>query len=347
MKKLTAILQVADCGPLESLVVMLRSAGWQCTLPNEELRGVLKRLNCDTVLSPQELTERMGYDLPMPLPSAGVADMARTDVVYIDVKAHRNGPLIWKRWPSLRDKTLWYRINGGKPEHVVRADGFDCGDEVNPPCPVLTPNQWYDMLQPGEDPEGFDSYVCWPPFHRWDDYQYPREIKYTAPICLIHSIGGWGYKDLIPHMQELGVKCHGDRSPDGLVNHREIPTLLSRTLAMVHLKSNDAPGYALYEAMAAGCPIICTRRLIWRCRMQELLIPGKTCLVFDRETHDGLTTEDVVNCRVEVAECLHLLSNPNRNREIGEAGRQRLKELMWTAERDGQSLREFLGRHFG
>lgn len=30
----TAILQVADTGPLESLVVMLRSVGYECFLPD-------------------------------------------------------------------------------------------------------------------------------------------------------------------------------------------------------------------------------------------------------------------------------------------------------------------------
>lgn len=353
-----AILQCADTGPLESLVVMLKSIGWDCALPDRAVKDALKGLGCDTVMDVESLVANMGYDRPTDLPIAGLADMHRTDVVYVDVKAHRNGPKLWKRWPHLEHRTLWYRINGGKPEHVIRADGFDCGDEVNPPCPVLTPNMWYHNAKYGNK-----RYVCWPPFHRWQDHQTQRgvgqyansedaanpHVKWSPPICLIHSLEGWGYGALVNDFREkLGIRCHGDRSPDGLLNHREVPTRLATALCMVHLKSSDSPGYALYEALASACPVICTRRLIWRCRMQELLIPGKTCLTFDRETHEGLTPEDVAHCTKEVGGHLKTLSDPAINRRIGEAGRQRLKEVMWsyTNKRDVESLREFLGKHF-
>lgn len=334
-----AVLQVADCGPLESLVSMFQAIGLRCGLPDDGLRVMLKKIGCDTVLSPQELTDRMGYDAPMELPLVSVADMAASGVIYVDVKAHRNGPLVWKQWPRLRGRTLWYRINGGKPEHVVRADGFDCGDEVNPPCPVLTPNQWYKGAK--------NSYTCWPPFYRIADYQYAREKKYASPLCLIHNVDGWGYKDLVPVMRELGVRCYGVGAPDGLLNHANIPARLSSALAMVHLKSSDAPGYAICEAMAAGCPVVCTRRLIWRCKMQELLIPGKTCLVFDRETHDALSQQDILECREEVGEHLQRLHDPIYNRQIGDAGRDQLSRVMWDAEKDANSLEQFLVRHYG
>ena len=102
---------------------------------------------------------------------------------------------------------------------------------------------------------------------------------------------------------------------------------------MVHLKSSDAPGYALYEALAAACPLIVSRRLIWRNRMQDLFTPGKTCLVFDRETHEGLSPKDVEECTNEIREGLVSLSNHEYNRLIGEAGRKRLREVMWNENR--------------
>lgn len=342
-----AILQVADTGPLESLVIMLRSVGIDCYLPDERLKGALRSLNCDTVLDINTLVDHWGYDKPMRLPGAGVAMMQEKDVVYVDVKAHRNGPKVWAAWPNLKDRTLWYRINGGKPEHVVNERG-DHGDEVNPPCPVLTPNRWYmDPKCIKGSPYRF--YSCWPPFYRFDEY-YPRHGRspVTEPICLIHRVEGWGYGALLGKMRSLGVKVHGLGSPDGLLNHRNIPQKLSTALCMVHLKSSDAPGYALYEALAAGCPIICTRRLIWRSRMQELFIPGETCLVFDRETHDGLTEKDIVECNKEVAQALVTLSDPEENRRIGMNGRNRLREIMWSEGRkeDVDSLARFIGRWF-
>jgi hypothetical protein len=118
---------------------------------------------------------------------------------------------------------------------------------------------------------------------------------------------------------------------------------------MVHLKSNDAPGYALYEALASGCPVVVPRRLIWRCRMGDLFVPGETCLVFDRETHADLSPQEVEECEAEVLGHLGALRDPAFNRKIGEAGRGRLKSLMWSANRpeDVSSLRGFMSRHFG
>lgn len=339
-----AILQCCDTGSLESLVVMLRSAGIKCALPSEALKRQLRDLGCDTVLDIDSLVRGMGYEPPMPLPEAGPADMSRSDVLYVDVKAHRSAAKVWKKWPAL--KMLWYRINGGAPEHVINDRG-DHGDEVNPPCPVLTPNQWYK-----DNPK---AYTCWPPFVRWGEYQFERDIthgtnssRFDPPICLIHNLQGWGYGGLVDKFRDsFGVKCFGAGSPDGLITHDKVQVRLTKALAMVHLKSSDAPGYAIYECLAAGCPLICTRRLIWRCRMEDLLIPGETCLVFDRETHEGLTAEDVASCTEEVRRHLEALHDLDYNAKIGGAGRDRLKQIMWREDRDAKSFKAWINRQYG
>lgn len=389
----TAIIQCADTGPLESLVIMLRSVGYDCHLPNEDIKRELRALKCGLVLDIASLVNGMGYDWPMRLPEATLADMSRPDVVFVDVKAHQVYDKVTARWPNLKGRVLWYRINGAAPEHVIKPNGEDCGDEANPPCPVLTPNQWYngdgdysrlytdqkctrcggsgeespaELCQNcdhcwgwGKEPtplhdfvlEQQRAYACWPPFYRFDEYfsRHDRpEFEFAPPVCLIHNVQGWGYGDLLEPMRNLGVKVFGAGSPDGLMGHKVIPPVLSNSLAMVHLKSSDAPGYSIYESLAAGCPIICTRRLIWRCKMQALLIPGETCLVFDRETHDGLTPEDVASCTAEVAGHLERLRDPAENQRIGMAGRQRLKEIMWSENRpsDVESLRAFMDKHY-
>lgn len=381
-----AILQVADTGPLESLVVMLRSVGVECLYPSYQLRQELRRIGMTLVLEVEGLMKGWGYDRPFDIPPAELGDMDRDDVVYVDVKAHRDYAKVVRRWPNLADRVLWYRIQGGQPEHVVKPSGEDCGDEVNPPCPVLTPNLWYRCRSQCEYCGGFhlefdedsqccgkrsnlvgvpwEAYSCWPPFHRFDEYVYPRPftppeerskkvyqpscMKYEAPLCLIHNLAGWGYGALVENVRKLGVLCYGAGSPDGLIQHREIKVRLTNAVAMVHLKSSDAPGYALYEALAASCPVVCSRRLIWRNRMQDLFIPGETCLVFDRETHDGLSEKDVDDCTKEIAGHLKSLADPAYNRRIGEAGRERLRELMWSESKpaDVASLRSFIERHF-
>lgn len=356
MKK--AILQVADTGPLESLVSMLRSAGYECRLPSNSLKSVLRRIGCDTVLDVDNLVRGWGYSRPMDLPEARLSDMDSADL-YVDVKGHRNGPLVERHWPSLKGKVLWYRINGGKPEHVINAGG-DQGDEVNPPCPVLTPNQWYRATMLLED--GIDgprtvlpansgrAYAMWPPFERFGDYFSQNGRAGTSrPVCLIHNVNGWGYRDLVQPLRErFGLMVMGNGSPDGLVPHGRVPQILASSIAMVHLKSNDAPGYALYEALAAGCPVIVSRRLIWRCRMQELFEPGVTCLTFDRETHDPLSPGDVEECTREIGGHLEALQDRQCNHDLGMAGRNRLIEIMWAEGRtsDVSSFREFMARCF-
>lgn len=357
----TALVNCADSGPIESLVVMLKAAGYRVTVPDAPTVAELRRLG-GLVLTNEQLVRTMGYEPHLPLPQGTVegADL------YVDVKAHQTYHRLVERWPSLQGKVLWYRINGGKPEHVVRRckncsikqqyaqtynvrcpDCEDCGDEVNPQCPVLTPNQWYSDGQTKAN-SSWSFYACWPPFHRYADYSSPRGARYGPPVCLIHNAEGWGYQRLIPEARKLGVRVFGRGSPDGLLDHRAVPELLRTALAYVHLKSSDAPGYALYEALAAGCPVVCTRRLIWRCRMQELLVPGETCLVFDRETHDGLTDEDVTNCTHEVETALTRLAFRDYNETIGLAGRDRLRKVMWSPDRaeDVDSFREFMRRNF-
>lgn len=357
----TAILQVADTGPLESLVVMLQSVGYRCYLPSSSLKEELRRIGCDTVLNVADLVRTGSYEQPMELPEAGFKDMDSADL-YVDIKAHRCYNKVTARWPNFKGRVLWYRINGGKPEHVVKSDGFDCGDEIDPPCPILTPNQWYSQTCLMDDCNELSdllstpkivvlvekSYCCWPPFVRLKGYLGRRLEKYSRPMCLVHNLVGWGYGALVSEMQRLGVAMYGDDSPDGPLRHDHARGRLMSALAYVHLKSSDAPGYALYEAMASGCPVVCSRRLIWRMQMQELLIPGKTCLTFDRETHDGLTDKDVEECTVEIRCHLRDLSKPDYNRQIGDAGREQLMKVMWSASDPlcVDSLASFMGRNF-
>jgi hypothetical protein len=82
--------------------------------------------------------------------------------------------------------------------------------------------------------------------------------------------------------------------------------------------------------------------------MQDLLEPGVTCLTFDRIGHQELTDQDVVECLNEVRSHLEALSDPAYNREIGMAGYERLKHVMWSKDstHDVQTLNDFMGRWF-
>lgn len=335
-----AICQVADAGPLDSLAIMLRAAGYEVRIPGLYLREMLKSYGCDTVLDPVGLHQGMGYD-PVDYPQAQPSDLADCDL-YVDIKAQRNGPKIWRQWPRLQSRTLWYRINGGEPEITERG-----GDEINPGCPILTANMWYRANANW----GGQAYACWPPFAQWDKYQGWRKQGDSSvdhsPICLIHNLEGWGMGRIAELLRPHGVKFYGDRSPNGLVQHSETPRLLDEALCYLSLRTNDCPGYSMYEAMAAGCPMIVPRRLIERMKMHDLLIDGETCLGFGGPEQDQWGGKHAELCAAEILKQIEALSDRATNSRIGRNARYKLRELLWNEARDGDSFAGFMNAHFG
>ena len=330
-----AIANCCDTGPLESLHLMLSAVGYEVRPLSLRLSNYLRTIGCRSVNTTEWARRYEGVEPPTPLRVAEIADLETCDL-FVDVKPQFNGEILWKRHPRLHGRTLYYRINGGEPE---------IGETL--PCPVLTPNLWYRTPKYAVDRW---TYTCWPPFMRFDDY-YPKGGRksgnYAAPICLVHNLAGWGYGAWAEGTRALGLRIHGRRSPDGLIDHVTIPRLLTAALAMVHLKSSDAPGYALYEGLAAACPMVVSERLVARNLMHELYEDGVTCFYFDRlsapELSSSLTTPaDVTGAVTEIADHLEKLRDPARNLEIGLAGRHRLAKLMWRPDRDGPGLKEWM-----
>lgn len=352
MKK--AILQVADTGPVNSLVTMLEAVGYQCYTLSDSMQYHLMREGHTFVLSNKFLQRSMHYAPHVNLPEIKDSKEIDKDCIFFDIKAHKHYSDILKAWPQLENRVAWYRINGGAPEHVINERG-DHGDELNPPCPVITPNQCY--LRESVPLETRNkTYVFWPHFPGFDsftDNYEKREVlesiqTFDAPVCLIHGVNGWGYQDIVKKVRKLGVKIYGTGSPDGIIHQKDVIKRLSTAKSLVHLKSNDAPGYALLEAIAAKCPIICSKRLIWRCDMQELFEPGVTCLTFDRETEDPLSSEDAVKCVEEIKNHLKTLESVEKNEEISHNAYDRYSALSWSPNKTRClfSFRDWLSRNF-
>lgn len=349
----TAICQVGHPGSLDSLTLMLRAVGWTVKVPGGHLRDMLKRMDCDTIISAAGMAQGWGGTLATePHIEATINDLNDPTSIIIDTKAHRNGPKIWVKYPSFKNRTLWYRINGGRP-CIVEGKG----DEINPPCPVLTPDQWYQSDKPlnGTIPQSTldKSYSCWPPYAKWNDHWRPRKTLYTPPVCMTHGLDGWGYGVVGEALRKsIGLRCFGGYgSPDGLYRMLDTPQLLSETQCLVHLKSQDCPGYSLYEALASGCPVVVSRMLIEWCKMGELFVEGETCLCYDRgmvPEPPGYMPIDTAECIREAEECVSRLKDPKLNQRIGEAGRERLRKIMWSpiADSSRQSLTEFMTRMF-
>jgi hypothetical protein len=336
---LKAICNVPDTGPLDSLTVMLESAGYEVYVPGFSLLDTLRHNGCVVLGGIPHYRRRFGYDQPFRVRCASADDMKNADL-FVDIKGHRNIGAIAKVWPNLRGKVLWYCINGGKPD-VTESDG----DKIDPACPLLTANQWYGEQGPWSD----RAYCCWLPFARIGDYAPSLRDPVDNPLCLVHSIGGWGFGDVAKAVRPLiNLRCHGGAdAPDGLVQHAAIPKLLQTAACMVHLKSNDAPGYSLYEAMAAACPLVLSRNLLRVSHVESVWREGENCLLFDHDSDDARTPEQLSDAVTGIRLAVdYLQSNPDGNKRLGLAGRETLERIMWSAERDAGSFADWLRRMF-
>ena len=307
-----AILNIADTGALESTAHMLERIGYVCMRPGNELLHELRQANLANVLSIDDLVKDWGYARPCgPMP-AFREDMQSCDL-FVDTKAHTNYPKIVARWPNLAGKVLWCCLNGGDP--TKRTDGEPWAD---PPCPVLTNNQWY---------EGPRFYTCYPLYVRFDERK--RSGIDGPPVCLVHNVERWGHGELVKPLQDEGVMFYGVNSPHCMLPHAQAMHELEQATCMVHLKCGDTVGYAVVEALAAKVPVLCTTRYIEETRLGALLEPGKTCLAF----HDAPSFRTAM-VRVR---------NAAENDRIGCWGRERLRDLMW---RDADGFATFMGRNF-
>jgi len=262
---------------------------------------------------------------------------------------------------------LWYgteRYRWGSAAQGVACDDqahhADCpkqemGDQERP-RELPDPEAWHRGLAASVrlcDTES-NSYVFWPPYPRSKDYDgVDRRIstkdRYREPYCMCHSVRAWGYRQIIDECKALGVAMYGNNSPAGQVSHAQVPGIAANALCLVHLKSVDCPGWALYEAMLAGCPVVTGRLLNSRMLAYGLLEHGETCLEFGVPASQEYGRGDMAfdKCLEDIRAALERLCDPAENRRIGEAGRRRLNELMWREDRDGDSFRKFMARHYG
>lgn len=317
-----AILNIADTGALESTAYMLECAGYDCYRPNNELIKELRHFGLENVLSVEDLVADYGYAPPRVSKLASPQDMFHADL-FVDTKAHVNYETIVKCWNNLRGKVAWMCLNGGDP--WKRRDGLRW---TNPPCPVITHNQWYK-------PFG-KAYVCYPPYMRFGEQPQSNENADGNPICLVHNVERWGYGHAVQPLREIGVKFYGLNTPEGPIKNGNALELLAKAVAMVYLKQGDTVGYATLEAISVGTPLMVTQHYIDETNLHDLLKPGWTCVVFNQ-----------LNAVESVQHLLRIFreNKPFRDSIVAQA-RANLLAVMWNKERDLRSFKRFMERNF-
>lgn len=333
-----AIINCPDTGPLESLVEMLHSVGIVCAIPSGDLLRFLRRIGCSNIITIDTLVENWGYRRPnlAGIDMLGQSSLDRNDgsTVLIDLKAHVNAPRIVDEFPRMKNRIIWYRINGAKPEP---------GIESSPPVPIMTPNQWYRDAE-FQSSTGVPNLVFWPPFVGASRYNPSNaRARIDPPVCLLHNAAGWGYGKLMERLRnnprhEYRLRVYGRGSPDGLIPNSDVPRFLAGARAMIHLKSSDAPGYALYEAIHAHCPVIIPERLIWRCRMEELFNEYSALIFQDGKSHESLTDAQADSLAAEVGRIVDKTDTlPKTIARIAGNAYNRLNELMWKPDAAGKA----------
>ena len=267
--------------------------------------------------------------------------------LFVTVK-HYNIPWLEENHNHLKGKLLWFDINGGIPGITIPQEPRK-GYPLEVPVPYISANKHYadDSSYQVSGPR----YICYIPLPNRQEFliaAHKRSLS-DPPVCLVHNPKHWGYGWLVDQLiSKHGVRFFGGfGASNGLLKPKEISGVLTTALCMVHAKSRDCPGCALYESLLTGCPVIITDLFLERTWYTDLYIDGETCLVV-KDNPELPIPERTKFLMDQITVCINRLKDPTENARIGSNGRRRIVQLMWQSDRadDVSSFRDFMRRSF-
>lgn len=331
MIKYTAVLSGIDTHPANSIALMLRSVGYRVVMLNDKAIEMLQKRGYTGGVK-REMLDEMGYDQPNV--DAWVDETAlETCELFVDLKTKDIDSAV-ALYPRLKERSVHFLINGGRDDYENAGFSY----------PVVTANQWVQG----------QAFKCYLPFENIHNLEPRRQLErreMKMPIGLLHNAWNWGFRSLIPDViRETGLLIYGHyNSPAGMLPNNQIKEKLETAQCFVHMKANDCPGYALYEAFAAGIPIVLPELMIHRMRYGELFINRQTCLTWGATSFK--IEEDKIlefmdrekeNMVKEIDGLVRELRDPEFNYKLGLAGHQKWKQLTdWTTKKR-DDFRHFL-----
>ena len=314
----------------QAAVMMLESVGY-------EVRGPAKELT-------RELSGYMKQPVSTFIPLKATPKDLQSCDLFVTVKYYSVLDTI-KRYNFLKNKILWFDINGGQPGRALPKAKYK-ELPLSPVVPYVGSSKWYADSSPY--PVSGPRYVCYIPIDNREECLQTERSMLESPVSLVHNPYKWGYGWIVDLLKESGIKFHGGwGAPDGLLPQSEVPKVLSKALCYVHTKGRDCPGYSLYQALLCGCPVIVSSLFLERTGYSDLYEHNKTCLVVDDDPKLALSKRArVISSRFR--RCVDRLRDPVENKRIGEAGRERLLKLQWRSGKDSDrlSFQKFMGENY-
>lgn len=321
-----ALLAGIDTHPANSLALMLRSIGYEPYMLSDRAMDALEKQGYSGGVR-RGLLKDMGYLEPnMPYTDEVEGDL------FIDLKIQDVQSFLNVR-PDFEGKAMVYLINGGW-------DGYE---DYGRFFPTITNNFWVQG----------NAFHVWSPLDNVLNLA-PRETPgKEPPMGLLHNAWNWGFGSILDQVVKLtGLRVYGAyRSPMGVIRNDRVGEYLSKSLCFIHMKANDCPGWATYEAFATATPLVITKLFVTRMKFGELYEDGETCLMwgktsFEQDPKDERIIKEFIDREAprmveEICEAVEKLKDPEYNRKIGMQGYERWKKLTAWAPAKVDQFRNF------